>query len=280
MNSELSQINSDVSHALAEDIGDGDVTASLLPKQLIVEAEVIAREPMLVCGQPWVNQVFAQIDSAIEIEWHVGEGQWLAEPQKLCTIRGAARSILTAERSALNFLQTLSATATQAHYYVAQLTGTQTKLLDTRKTIPGLRYAQKYAVRCGGGVNHRMGLYDAFLIKENHIKACGSVAGAILLARKTDKRLLVEIEVESLAELREALDAHPDRILLDNFTPEMLQEAVAMNQPKYCELEASGGITMESIAEVAATGVDYISVGVITKSINAIDLSLLIKDVL
>lgn len=280
MNSELSQINSDVSHALAEDIGDGDVTASLLPEQLIVEAEVIAREPMLVCGQPWVNQVFAQIDSAIEIEWHVSEGQWLAEPQKLCTIRGAARSILTAERSALNFLQTLSATATQAHYYVAQLTGTQTKLLDTRKTIPGLRYAQKYAVRCGGGVNHRMGLYDAFLIKENHIKACGSIAGAILLARKTDKHLLVEIEVESLAELREALDAHPDRILLDNFTPEMLQEAVAMNQPKYCELEASGGITMERIAEVAATGVDYISVGVITKSINAIDLSLLIKDVL
>lgn len=280
MNSELSQINSDVSHALAEDIGDGDVTASLLPEQLIVEAEVIAREPMLVCGQPWVNQVFAQIDSAIEIEWHVSEGQWLAEPQKLCTIRGAARSILTAERSALNFLQTLSATATQAHYYVAQLTGTQTKLLDTRKTIPGLRYAQKYAVRCGGGVNHRMGLYDAFLIKENHIKACGSIAGAILLARKTDKHLLVEIEVESLAELREALDAHPDRILLDNFTPEMLQEAVAMNQPKYCELEASGGITMERIAEVAATGVDYISVGVITKSINAIDLSLLIRDVL
>ncbi|MGL6028226.1 MAG: carboxylating nicotinate-nucleotide diphosphorylase [Legionella sp.] len=280
MNSELSQINSDVSHALAEDIGDGDVTASLLPEQLIVEAEVIAREPMLVCGQPWVNQVFAQIDSAIEIEWHVSEGQWLAEPQKLCTIRGAARSILTAERSALNFLQTLSATATQAHYYAAQLTGTQTKLLDTRKTIPGLRYAQKYAVRCGGGVNHRMGLYDAFLIKENHIKACGSIAGAILLARKTDKHLLVEIEVESLAELREALDAHPDRILLDNFTPEMLQEAVAMNQPKYCELEASGGITMERIAEVAATGVDYISVGVITKSINAIDLSLLIRDVL
>ncbi|RUR16860.1 carboxylating nicotinate-nucleotide diphosphorylase [Legionella sp. km535] len=274
------QVASDVKRALLEDIGTGDVTAALLPSHLIVEAEIISRESMLVCGQPWVNEVFAQIDDKIEIEWLVSEGDWLAAPASLCIIHGTASSILTAERTALNFLQTLSATATQTHHYVEKLRGTETRLLDTRKTIPGLRLAQKYAVHCGGGVNHRMGLYDAFLIKENHIKACGTIAQAINLARKTNKHLLVEIEVETLDELREAFDAHPDRILLDNFSLEMLIQAVQMNQPKYCELEASGGINSENIAEVARCGVDFISVGAITKSVNAIDLSLLVREVL
>lgn len=280
MKIEAIQVSSDVAHALSEDIGNGDVTAALLPSSLVVEAEIISREPMLVCGQPWVNEVFHQIDKKIEIEWHVTEGEWLNAPASLCTLHGTASSILTAERTALNFMQTLSATATQTYHYVQKLKGTQTRLLDTRKTLPGLRMAQKYAVRCGGGVNHRMGLYDAFLIKENHIKACGSIAKAINLARKTDKYLLVEIEVETLDELREAFDAHPDRILLDNFSQEMLAHAVKMNQPKYCELEASGGINVENIAVVAQTGVDFISVGAVTKSIKAIDLSLLIREVL
>ena len=280
MNINASQVTSDVKYVLQEDIGDGDVTAALLPAHLVVKAELISREPMLVCGQNWVNEVFNQVDNKIEIEWHVSEGAWLDSPGLLCTLHGTARSILTAERSALNFLQTLSATATQTYHYVQKLQGSKTKLLDTRKTLPGLRFAQKYAVLCGGGINHRMGLYDAFLIKENHIKACGSVATAISLARNTDKHLLVEVEVETLDELREALDAHPDRILLDNFSLEMLSQAVKMNHPKYCELEASGGVTFENIDEIARTGVDFISVGAITKSIKAIDLSLLVREVL
>jgi len=280
MSIDFLQVLSDVKRALIEDVGNGDVTASLLPDTLIAGAEIISREPMLVCGQPWVNEVFSQIDDKIDIEWNVSEGEWLEAPAILCAIHGSASGILTAERTALNFLQTLSATATETHHYVQKLKGSNTRLLDTRKTIPGLRLAQKYAVRCGGGVNHRMGLYDAFLIKENHIKACGSVAGAIALARKTNQHLLVEIEVENLNELHEAFNAHPDRILLDNFTHEMLVEAVKMNHPKYCELEASGGITIDNIAAVAQVGVDFISVGSITKSIKAIDLSLLIRDVL
>lgn len=280
MNIDSSQVLSDVERALFEDVGNGDVTAALLPLQLIVAAEIISREPMLVCGQPWVNEVFHQTDNKIEIEWLVSEGDWLNTPTTLCILHGTASSILTAERTALNFLQTLSATATQTYHYTQKLLGSHTRLLDTRKTIPGLRMAQKYAVRCGGGVNHRMGLYDAFLIKENHIKACGSVAHAIALARQTHKHLLVEIEVETLTELREAFDAHPDRILLDNFSQAMLEQAVKLNQPKYCELEASGGISLDNIAEVAKSGVDFISVGAITKSIKAIDLSLLIREVL
>lgn len=280
MNINPAQIVSDVKNALSEDVGNGDVTAALLPIQLIAAAEIISREPMLVCGQPWVNEVFKQIDNEIEIEWLVTEGDWLETATTLCSLHGTASSILTAERTALNFLQTLSATATQTCLYTQKLKGSNTRLLDTRKTIPGLRAAQKYAVRCGGGVNHRMGLYDAFLIKENHIKACGSVAHAIALARQTHKHLLVEIEVENLNELREAFDAHPDRILLDNFSQTMLEQAVKMNQPKYCELEASGGVTIENIAEIARSGVDFISVGAITKSIKAIDLSLLVREVL
>ncbi|KGP62910.1 nicotinate-nucleotide pyrophosphorylase [Legionella norrlandica] len=280
MDNLLSQVTLDVEHALLEDVGKGDITAALLPSQLVVEAGILSREPMFVCGQLWVNEVFKQVDSTVKIEWLVSEGTWLSDPAILCVIHGAARSILTAERTALNFLQTLSATATQTYHYIQKLKGTNAKLLDTRKTIPGLRTAQKYAVHCAGGTNHRMGLYDAFLIKENHIKACGSVARAIGLARKTDKHLLVEIEVETLEELQEALHAYPDRILLDNFTEDMLVQAVRMNQSKHCELEASGGITIDNIAAVAQTGVDFISVGSITKSIKAIDLSLLVREVL
>lgn len=271
-------IAEDVKRVLAEDIGTGDVTAQLLPADLQVEAVIISREPMLVCGQLWVDAIFKAIDLNIEINWQVDEGAWLTKPSTLCNLRGSVRGILTAERSALNFLQTLSATATQTYYYVQQLKGFKTRLLDTRKTLPGLRYAQKYAVQCGGGVNHRLGLYDAFLIKENHIKACGSIQKAIELARQTPGNLLVEIEVESLDELKEALNAKPDRIMLDNFSYEMIVAAVAMNDAFQCELEVSGSVNLSTIAQFAKTGVDYISVGALTKSVQAIDLSLLIKD--
>lgn len=275
-----SEVSSQVRQALLEDLGSGDVTAALLPSTLIVIAEILSREPMLVCGQPWVQEVFHQVDSQIELDWQVAEGDNLSQPSTLCTLRGRARSILTAERTALNFLQTLSATATQTALYKQELKGSGAQLLDTRKTLPGFRMAQKYAVQCAGGTNHRMGLYDAFLIKENHIKACGSVAHAIHLARQKQPPLLVEIEVENLEQLRMALDAHPDRILLDNFDLSLLEQAVKMNQPKRCELEVSGGVSRENIAKIAHTGVDFISVGAITKSIQAIDLSLLIKEVL
>ncbi|WP_419420605.1 carboxylating nicotinate-nucleotide diphosphorylase [Legionella sp. D16C41] len=273
----LSLVLSDVRRTLEEDIGSGDVSAGLLAAHLEAEAEIISREPMLVCGIPWVEAAFHEIDSSIELSWLVKEGEWLDQATTLCLIRGQAKSILMAERSALNFLQTLAATATQTRRYVNELQGTKARLLDTRKTIPGLRYAQKYAVVCGGGVNHRMGLYDAFLIKENHIKACGSITNAINGARKAHTNLLVEVEVESIEELQEALQAKPDRILLDNFTHALLKEAVNLNLPKQCDLEASGGITLANIKAVAETGVDYISVGSITKSIQAIDLSLLIR---
>ena len=275
----LKQIKVDVSRALEEDLGNGDVTAALLPADKRVKAEILSREPMLMCGQSWVLEVFKQVDPEIQVHWQVQEGQWLAKPATLCWLEGSARSILTAERCALNFLQTLSATATQTYHYVQHLQGSGTALLDTRKTIPGLRLAQKYAVTCGGGVNHRLGLYDAFLIKENHIKACGSIAKAVLLARQLHPALLVEVEVETLEELQEALAAEPQRIMLDNFSIPMLKKAVAMNQGR-CALEVSGGITQDSIREIASLGVDFISVGAITKSICAIDLSLLIRDIL
>ncbi len=271
-------ILTDVRRAIVEDVGTGDVTAALLPAELRVKAMIISREPMLMCGRSWVDSVFSEIDPNVTIEWLVDEGAWLEEPATLCYIYGLARSILTAERTALNFIQMLSATATQTYQYVQQLKGFNTRLLDTRKTLPGLRLAQKYAVTCAGGMNHRFGLYDAFLIKENHIKACGSITDAILVAKKYASDLFIEVEVETLAELYEALHAQPDRILLDNFSQQMLIEAVAMNQSWHCELEASGGVSLENIAEVARTGVDYISVGAMTKSIQAIDLSLLIKD--
>ncbi len=270
---------SDVQRAIHEDVGSGDVTAALLPHDLMVKAMIISREPMLVCGQPWVDAVFKAIDPSVKVSWCVDEGTWLEEAATLCHIHGLARSILTAERAALNFLQTLSATATNTYHYLKALEGYKTQLLDTRKTLPGLRLAQKYAVACAGGVNHRLGLYDAFLIKENHIKACGSITKAIQKAREMSSSLWVEVEVETLDELREALAASPDRILLDNFSINMLVDAVNLSQSSCCELEASGGIDLSTVKAVAETGVDFISVGAITKSIKAIDLSLLIKDV-
>lgn len=273
----LKTIKTDVQRALAEDIGTGDVSALLIPESLVVSAEVISREPMLVCGIPWFNATMSEVHPDLVISWHVHEGQWLDAPASLCHIRGNARGLLTAERTALNYLQTLSATATQTHYYLQKLQGLSTRLLDTRKTIPGLRLAQKYAVACAGGVNHRLGLYDAFLIKENHIAACGSIRLAIETARQIRPDLFIEIEVETLDELRQALDAVPDRILLDNFSLENLRAAVLMNLPKVCDLEASGGVDLSTIRTIAETGVDFISVGSMTKSIQAIDLSLRIS---
>jgi len=279
MKLEQDLIKADVERALDEDIGSGDVSAALLPADLMAETEIISREPMLVCGQDWVNTVFKSLNPLIELHWQVKEGEWLSTPKILCQLRGRARDLLTGERTALNFLQTLSGTATQTWEYVQQLQGTSTRLLDTRKTLPGLRMAQKYAVACAGGTNHRLGLYDAFLIKENHIKACGSISRAIEQARRQHPELLLEIEVETLDELQQALAARPDRVLLDNFSLVMLQEAVSINKAYGCALEASGGISLATIKEVALTGVDYISVGAITKSVRAIDLSLLIREV-
>lgn len=270
------EMTKQVTLAINEDVGTGDVTAALLPHTQLADAIILSREPMLVCGKPWVNEVFRQIDSSIVIDWLVEEGAWLDTPTTLCRVHGSTRSILTAERTALNFLQTLSATATQTYQYLQCIKAYPTQLLDTRKTLPGLRLAQKYAVATAGGQNHRFGLYDAFLIKENHIKASGSIGLAIQLARLQQPHLFVEVEVETLTQLQEALDAKPDRILLDNFTLSMLQEAVLMTQ-KNCPLEASGGVDLLTIQSIAQTGVDYISVGNITKSVHAIDLSLLIQ---
>jgi nicotinate-nucleotide pyrophosphorylase (carboxylating) len=236
---------------------------------------------MLLCGIPWVDAVFNEVDPWISIHWHFKEGEWINTPNVLCHIEGSAKSILTAERTALNFLQTLSATATQTFEYVKVLENTKTRLLDTRKTLPGLRMAQKYAVHTAGGVNHRMGLYDAYLIKENHIKASGSISKAIELAKQAGNGLFIEVEVENREQLEEAFQAKPHRILLDNFSIQGLKEAVALKAKlKGCELEASGGITLKNIASIAETGVDYVSIGAITKSIQAIDLSLLIRETL
>jgi nicotinate-nucleotide pyrophosphorylase (carboxylating) len=232
---------------------------------------------MTMAGQPWVNEVFSQLDSRIVVEWMYNDGDHVREDAELCIIRGPARPILTGERSALNFVQFLSATATLTARYVNAVKGTSAQVLDTRKTIPGLRHAQKYAVRCGGGSNHRIGLYDAVLIKENHIISAGGIDAAIASARQRHKELPVEIEVESVAEFREALAAGADRVLLDNFDIEDLQRAVDINQKEGhppADLEASGGITLDNIYQVAETGVDYISVGALTKDVNAVDLSM------
>ena len=269
-------IADDVRIALAEDIGTGDITAELLPSNQNLQSIIISREPMLICGQDWVNEVFKQLDIQIDCQWFVAEGKWLSEPARLCQISGPARAILSGERTALNFLQTLSGTATQTYAYVQALNGTSTRLLDTRKTLPGLRAAQKYAVACAGGMNHRMGLYDAILIKENHIAACGSIRVSIEAARKAHPNVFLEIEVQNIHELREALQGKPDRILLDNFDLPMIIEAVAINLPKICDLELSGGVDLTTIRDLALTGVDFISVGAVTKSIKAIDLSLLV----
>ena len=269
-----------VASALAEDIGSGDLTASLVDADEIVGATIIARESLLLCGQAWVDEVFAQLDDAVIVDWYVGDGQNAEADDVVCKLVGPARSLLSGERTALNLLQTLSATATTTSAYVKAVHGTDTRILDTRKTIPGLRLAQKYAVRCGGGENHRVGLFDAILIKENHIKSAGGITAALQSAEELNADVLIEIEVESHEELLEALDAGAGRILLDNFSTDELLKAVETNRNygyTAAELEASGDITLDSIRSVAETGVDYISIGAITKHIKAIDFSMLFK---
>lgn len=262
-----------VRRALAEDIGSGDITAALIPSNLHAAATVITRESAIVCGSAWFNEVFRQVDSKAEIEWLVAEGSCVDKGQVLCAINGAARTLLSAERTALNFLQTLSGTATLARRYADAVAGTKVKILDTRKTLPGLRIAQKYAVRCGGCSNHRYGLYDGILIKENHIMAAGSISAAVHAARQQKANMPVEIEVETLDELRLALAASADILLLDNFDLPQLREAVLVNAGQ-AKLEVSGGVTLENIRSIAETGVDYISVGALTKHVWAIDLSM------
>jgi nicotinate-nucleotide pyrophosphorylase (carboxylating) len=265
-----------VARALAEDVGTGDLTAALIPADRLGRASVITREPAIICGIPYVQASFAAIEPRVRLEWRVAEGDSIAADQLLVTLEGPARALLTAERTALNFLQLLSGTATAAHAYAALLEGTNCRLLDTRKTIPGLRSAQKYAVRVGGGHNHRMGLFDGILIKENHIMAAGSIAAAVAAARRAGDRLPVEVEVENLSELRQAIDAGADIAMLDEFSLQAMRDAVAQNAQaaKPLKLEASGGITLSTIRDVAATGVDFISVGSITKHVRAVDLSM------
>ncbi|OFA32442.1 nicotinate-nucleotide diphosphorylase (carboxylating) [Glaciecola punicea] len=261
----------DAIHNLAKQ----DITANLIDVSAQAQAHIITREDITVCGRQWAQMAFELIDPSLKLTWHCSDGEQIKANAILVNITGNARAILTAERTALNFLQMLSATATTTAWYAKCLTGTSTALLDTRKTIPGFRQAQKYAVRCGGGKNHRMGLYDAFLIKENHIKACGSITNAILQAKDLQSAKIVEIEVESLDELREAIAAGADIVMLDNFSTQQIQEAVSINSQR-CKLEVSGNITQERLAELAKTGVDFISSGAITKHVNAVDLSLLI----
>ncbi|MFT4520355.1 MAG: nicotinate-nucleotide pyrophosphorylase (carboxylating) [Halioglobus sp.] len=262
-----------VQAALAEDIGSGDITAALIAADANASARVITREDGVLCGSAWVNTVFAEIDKNVTLQWQVTDGQKIAAGDTLFTLQGSARSLLTGERAALNFLQLLSGTATSCQTYADLIAGSQTKLLDTRKTIPGLRIAQKYAVRCGGCHNHRIGLFDAFLIKENHINACGSIAAAITSARAYAPDKPVEVEVESLAELDQALDSAADRVMLDNFSLEDLRAAVTMAKG-LVELEASGNVTTKTLADIAATGVDFISIGALTKDCKALDLSM------
>ncbi|MGN5010844.1 carboxylating nicotinate-nucleotide diphosphorylase [Aeromonas veronii] len=274
--------------ALLEDLGDAlttldqpdasaDITAQLIPVDRMASARVITREAGVFCGQPWVDEVFlqlkAQLGGDVKVEWRVQDGEVLSPNQELFRLHGPARLLLTGERNALNFVQTLSGVATLTARYVAELEGTDCRLLDTRKTIPGLRTAQKYAVTCGGGKNHRIGLYDAYLIKENHILACGGIAEAISEARHLNPGKPVEVEVESLAELEQALAAKADIVMLDNFDVTMMREAVATNQGR-AKLEVSGNVTLDTLAEFAATGVDFISVGALTKHVRALDLSM------
>ena len=262
-----------VSAALLEDVGDGDITARLIPADESASAAVITREDATICGVDWVNEVAHQVDPTITLDWMVADGYQAKANQVLFQAHGNARSLLTFERCALNFLQCLSGTASIAHYYASLVADTSVRLLDTRKTIPGLRKAQKYAVACGQCYNHRIGLYDAFLIKENHIAACGGIGPAIATARRQEPTKPVEVEVETIPELQQALDAGADRIMLDNFTLQEMRDAVKLAAGT-AELEASGGITEQTLRPIAATGVDYISIGALTKDCRAIDLSM------
>ena len=263
-----------VREALREDVGPGDITAALLPADSTATASVITRESAVLCGMAWFNAVFAELDTDIGISWLVHDGDRIESGQTVCTLAGPARPILTGERTALNFLQTLSGTASRARRYADAVAGLPVKVLDTRKTLPGLRQAQKYAVRTGGCHNHRIGLYDGILIKENHIAAAGSIEAAIRLARNANPGMPVETEVENETELLAALDAGADRLLLDNFTVAELQHAIDVTAGR-ASLEASGGVSLDNIRNIAATGVDFISVGALTKDIQATDYSMI-----
>ncbi|WP_438463996.1 carboxylating nicotinate-nucleotide diphosphorylase [Marinomonas sp. PE14-40] len=272
------QITSQVSQALAEDIGSGDITAQLIPSDESIRANVITREDAILCGKAWVEEVFKQLDKNVEISWFAEEGEQLSANQKIFSLSGNARSILTGERCALNFLQSLSYTATVSREYAQLVANTKLTVLDTRKTIPGWRLAQKYAVTVGGAQNHRVGLYDAFLIKENHIMAAGSIENAIKQAQTIASGKTIEVETESLAEVEQAVIAGADIIMLDNFSLSMMEEAVATYGSKV-KFEASGNMTKQDLLDVANTGVDFVSVGALTKHLHAIDLSLrVVKD--
>lgn len=266
-------IEQSVRQALQEDIRDGDITAMLIPEDNIATATVITREQAVICGQPWVDEVFKQLDPNVEIEWLVKDGDEIQPNQTLFNLKGSARSLLTGERTALNFLQALSGTATTARQYAKLVEGTDIKILDTRKTIPGLRLAQKYAVRIGGCHNHRIGLYDAFLIKENHIAACGGIKKAVEKAKDIAPSKPVEIEVENLKELQQALDAGADIVMLDNFDAGMIKQAIEFNNGK-AKLEVSGNLEPTNISSKTIKGIDYLSSGSLTKHCSAVDFSL------
>ncbi len=268
--------NPTVALALVEDIGGGDLTAALIPESTLAEATVISRENAVLCGAAWFDAVFQQLDPRISIGWQAADGDRIAPDQLLCTLRGPARPLLTGERTALNFLQLLSGVATLARRFADEVAGSGATILDTRKTLPGLRLAQKYAVRCGGCQNHRIGLFDAVLIKENHIMAAGSIHNAIVAARQRHPGVTIEVEVESLAELQEALVARPDIVMLDNFDVAAMVEAVKIAKHQV-KLEASGNVNFNTVRQIAATGVDYISIGGLTKDVRAVDLSMRFK---
>ena len=269
----IAEIEANVRRALLEDVGSGDITAQLIPAERLAKATVISRDAAVIAGTAWVDAVFRQLDPRVAVHWQVMDGDRVAPNQALFHLEGPARSLLTGERSALNFLQMLSGVATKAQYYADIVATTQVKLLDTRKTLPGLRVAQKYAVTCGGCHNHRIGLFDAFLIKENHIAACGGIAEAVAAAHSIAPGKPVEIEVESLAELREALEAGADIVMLDELSLDDMREAVRINAGR-AKLEASGGINDDTLLVIAETGVDYISIGAMTKDVKAVDLSM------
>ncbi|RMQ99534.1 Quinolinate phosphoribosyltransferase [Pseudomonas syringae pv. helianthi] len=267
------EIEANVRRALLEDVGSGDITAQLIPAERLAKATIISRDAAVIAGTAWVDTVFRQLDPRVAVHWQVSDGDRVSPNQTLFHVEGPARSLLTGERSALNFLQMLSGVATRAQYFADMVAGTQVKLLDTRKTLPGLRLAQKYAVTCGGCHNHRIGLYDAFLIKENHIAACGGIAQAVEAAHRIAPGKPVEVEVESLSELKQALDAGADIIMLDELSLDDMREAVRLTAG-CARLEASGGINDDTLRVIAETGVDYISIGAMTKDVKAVDLSM------
>jgi nicotinate-nucleotide pyrophosphorylase (carboxylating) len=266
-----------VTTALEEDVGGGDLTAQLIPADRLSNATVITREDATLCGRAWFDEVFRQVDGRVRVTWKAADGDRVRANELLCELSGPSRALLTGERTALNFLQSLSGTATETSRYVAAVSGTHCRVLDTRKTIPGLRLAQKYAVRCGGGTNHRIGLFDAILVKENHIAAAGSIAAAVLEARRLNSQVMLEVEVENLDQLQQALDAKVDRILLDNFSTDDMKNAVRITRAhpnQGIALEASGNMSLPTLRAVAETGVDFISVGGLTKHVRAVDLSM------